>query len=55
MTSKPGYKSRTFWLNLAAVVVASALEEPNPSTMAQVLGVANIVLRFFTSEPIGNA
>jgi|TARA_R100000656_G_scaffold113150_2_gene85394 hypothetical protein len=50
---KAWYKSKTFWLNLATLGVASALEEPNPETLAQLLAVANLILRFFTTHPIG--
>jgi ABC-type phosphate transport system auxiliary subunit len=52
-TMKAWYKSKTFWLNLATLGVASALEQPNPETMAQLLALANLILRFFTTQPIG--
>ena len=52
---KPWWKSKTFWLNLAVLGVASAVEQPNPEIVAQVLAVANIVLRFITNQPIGNS
>lgn len=51
---KAWYKSKTFWLNVATFGVAAALEQPNPETLAQVLAVANLVLRFFTTQPIGS-
>jgi hypothetical protein len=50
---KAWWKSKTFWLNLATLGVASAVEQPNPAALGQVLAVANIVLRFFTSQGIG--
>ena len=52
MNPKRWWKSKTFWLNVATFGVASAVEQPNPETLAQVLAVANIVLRFFTSQPL---
>jgi hypothetical protein len=39
-------------LNIATFGVASALEEPNPEALAQILAVANLVLRFFTTQPL---
>ena len=53
MTGKPWWKSKTFWLNIATLGVASAVEQPNPAALGQVLAVANIVLRFFTHLPLG--
>mgnify|MGYP001180005842 CR=1 FL=1 len=52
---KRWYQSKTFWLNVITFGVAAALEEPNPEILAQVLAVANIVLRFFTHQPIGTS
>ena len=52
MNPKRWWKSKTFWLNGAPFGVASAVEQPNPESLAQVLAVANIVLRFFTSQPL---
>ena len=52
MEKKRWWKSKTFWLNIATLGVASAVEQPNPEMLAQVLAVANIVLRFFTSHPL---
>jgi hypothetical protein len=52
MEPKRWWKSKTFWLNIATLGVASAVEQPNPEMLAQVLAVANIVLRFFTSRPL---
>jgi hypothetical protein len=45
-----------FQLMVAAVtlvMVSSALNEQNPETVAQVLGVVNLILRFFTSQAVG--
>jgi len=50
---KAWWKSKTFWINLASLGVAAALDEPNGATMAQILAVANLILRFFTSQPVG--
>ena len=52
MNPKRWWKSKTFWLNVATFGVASAVEQPNPETLAQELAVANIVLRIFTSQPL---
>ena len=52
MEKKRWWKSKTFWLNIATLGVASAVEQPNPEMLAQVLAVANIVLRCFTSQPL---
>ena len=51
---KSWWKSKTFWLNLATLGVASAVEQPNPEALAQVLAVANIVLRFFTNSQLSS-
>ena len=50
---KAWWKSKTFWMNIATFGVASAMEEPNAPAIAQVLAVANIVLRFFSSSAVG--
>ena len=50
--TKRWWKSKTFWLNIATLGVASAVEQPNPEVVAQVLAVANIILRFFTGQQI---
>ena len=52
---KSWWKSKTFWLNLATLGVASAVEQPNPEMLGQVLAVANIVLRFFTHQPLNRS
>jgi|TARA_Y100000401_G_scaffold115902_1_gene120486 hypothetical protein len=51
---KSWWKSKTFWLNIATLGVASALEQPNPEALAQGLAVANIILRFFTRTELGS-
>ena len=50
---KAWWKSKPFWLNIATLGVASAIEQPNPEVLGQALAVANIVLRFFTRTSIG--
>ncbi len=50
--AKSWWKSKTFWLNIATFGVASALEEPNPEALAQILAVSNLILRFFTTQPL---
>ena len=52
---KRWWKSKTFWLNLATLGISSAVEQPNPEMVAQCLAVANIILRFFTSQSIGSS
>ena len=54
-TMKRWWKSKTFWLNLATLGISSAVEQPNPEMVAQCLAVANIILRFFTSQSIGSS
>ena len=49
---KPWWKSKTFWVNIATLIVASAMDQPNPEMIAQGLAGVNIVLRFFTHQPI---
>lgn len=51
---KKWWKSKTFWLNIATLGVASALQEDSPTQLAQVLAVVNVILRFFTHQPIGH-
>jgi hypothetical protein len=53
MNPKKWWTSKTFWLNICSLGVAAALDEPNGETMAQALAVANLLLRFFTSQPLG--
>jgi len=33
--------------------VAQALQQDSPEQLAQILAVANVILRFFTHQPIG--
>ncbi len=51
---KKWWTSKTFWLNIATLGVASAMQENSPTQLAQVLAVANVILRFFTHQPIGS-
>jgi hypothetical protein len=51
---KAWWKSKTFWLNLATLGIASALDQPSTPVVTQALAVVNIVLRFITNKPIGN-
>ena len=51
---KKWWKSKTFWLNVATLGVASAIEQPNPVVLTQVMSVANIILRFLTTKAVGN-
>lgn len=52
---KSWWKSKTFWLNIATLGVASALDQPSTPVVTQCLAVANIVLRFITHQPIGGS
>ena len=49
---KPFWKSRTVWLNVAAAVLATVSEWNNPLQVAQALALANVVIRFFTTQPV---
>jgi hypothetical protein len=49
---KPFWKSRTVWLNVAAAVLATVSEWNNPVQVAQALALANVVIRFFTTQPV---
>ena len=51
---KPFWKSRTVWLNVAAAVLATASDWENPVQVAQALALANIVIRFFTTQPVSS-
>jgi len=62
MDPKPFFKSRTFWLNAATLVVAILtalsnqeliLEHPDAALwIAAAVAVGNVVLRFVTDTPI---
>jgi hypothetical protein len=52
--TKPFWKSRTVWLNVAAAVLATASDWENPVQVAQALALANIVIRFFTTQPVSS-
>ena len=49
---KPFWKSRTVWMNVAAAVLATVSEWNNPLQVAQALALANVVIRFFTTQPV---
>jgi len=51
---KSWWKSKTFWINIATLGVASAMDQPSTPVVTQCLAVANIVLRFFTHTGIGS-
>jgi hypothetical protein len=53
---KTFYKSRTFWFNLAAGVLALCWGDVKPYVSPEMAGavvaIGNMVLRYITSEPI---
>lgn len=58
---KPWYKSRTLWLNaltLVAVIIVSVTAWPElqqyGAQMATALAVVNMLLRFMTTQAIGD-
>jgi hypothetical protein len=58
---KPWYESKTLWVNvvaLLAVVIASLAQWPELATyapqLATALAIVNMMLRFMTSEGIGD-
>ena len=52
---KPFWKSRTIWMNVAAAVLATVSEWNNPVQVAQALALANVVIRFFTTQPVSSS
>ena len=52
---KPFWKSRTVWMNVAAAVLARVSEWNNPGQVAQALALANVVIRFFTTQPVSSS
>lgn len=50
--AKPFWRSRTVWLNLVAAALATFAEWDNPVQVAQGLALANVVVRFFTTQPV---
>ena len=52
---KRWWKSKTFWLYMATLGVAQAMQQDSPEQLAQILAVANVILRFFTHQPIGGS
>ena len=51
---KKWWKRRPVWLNIATLGGAQALQQDSPEQLAQILAVANVILRFFTHQPIGS-
>ena len=52
---KPFWRSRTVWMNVVAAILATASEWDNPVQVAQGLALANIVIRFFTTQPVSSS
>lgn len=57
MEAKPFWQSKTIWVNVVALLVAIITSlNINPSWWPQfsivALGIANVILRFLTGEPI---
>ena len=52
---KPFWRSRTVWMNVAAAVLATVSEWNNPLQVAQALALANVVIRFFTTQPVSSS
>ena len=55
---KEFWKSKTFWVNVIGLIIVvlqylGTINLIKPELLAGILGFANFVLRFFTSEPIG--
>ncbi len=62
MDPKPWYKSKVMLANLLAIALGTAdqvastgLLGEHGGTVAQVVGVGNMLLRAFTTQPIGAA
>jgi hypothetical protein len=60
--SKQWYMSKTLWANVLMFVLAMlnsdlilSLNWLTPEQVAGVIGVVNIILRFFTSQPIASS
>ena len=55
--SKPWYKSRTLWLNAATAVLSVADQVAGTGVggmwLVPTLGIANMVLRSITTQPLG--
>jgi hypothetical protein len=51
MKPKPILKSKTFWLNILGAAAAYSGYFP-PEIAIPIMAVANIVNRFFTSQPV---
>ena len=55
---KEFWRSKTFWVNATGLVIVvlqylGTINILSPEVLAGILGFVNVVLRFFTSEPIG--
>jgi hypothetical protein len=52
------WKSKTFWFNVLAVVVAVAAQfgfadfEPDAELIAVIVGIVNVILRFAVKQPV---
>lgn len=60
---KPIYQSKTFWFNLLTILVSVAavfgFQAYQPDAQMTeittiIVGIVNIILRLYTSQPIGN-
>lgn len=51
---KKFYLSKTFWINLIAIIalVGFGMETVSPEIQIAILAVINMVLRFITKQPI---
>jgi uncharacterized membrane protein len=58
VTYKGFWKSKTFWFNVLAVVVAIAGQvgfaefEPDAELIAVIVGIVNVILRFAVKQPL---
>ena len=54
-TPKSVFASKTFWLNVLAVAASAAAPQvaaANPHVAVAAVGIANLILRLFTSQPV---
>lgn len=54
---KPVWESKTLWFNFLGLIVvvlqyAGTIHIGDPKFIEGILGVVNLVLRFYTSEPV---
>ena len=59
MDAKPFWQSKTFWVNLSALIIAIGQQYVNPELMptegdlsAIVLSIVNLILRFVTKSQV---